>query len=327
MFNIPVNTTVSIPLIGDETLTLIPPPCGYRFKKTLLQEYKFKNKITDSSGQIQSEYRSALHGTTSPYIICLEHCETYVIKSDEAITIDIRAAAEKFDDLVAPICNKIEDEVFKFVSLIHLFKEGEFARKRSFYTFGIGPFCYDKTVLYEDSITFLQNPMTIEAAEVAAITDLLYNHNKAYSILKPVVVDALEYTYRVIDNATNYKSMVTPLEVMFLSNDYGQKKIMLSKRLGAFLGKNDVEMKAIYDTVMAIYEDRSTAVHEGCVSPITRSSLNELRNLVRAVTKKYISVVEQEVAANPAITFEEIKATLISTLKEIVTTKNDQNIW
>jgi len=169
--------------------------------------------------------------------------------------------------------------------------------------------------------------MIIDTTEVAAINDLLYNHDKAYQILKPIAIDELEYTYHTLDEATSYKNMMTPLEVMFLKNEHGEKKTMLSKRMGAFLGNSDVEMKSIYDSVKAHYRDRSEAVHEGSVSQITHTSLDELRNLVRAATKKYISVVEQEITANPAITFEEIKTALISNLKGIVTTKNAQNIW
>lgn len=328
LFDIVINISVSIPIIGDESIVLASPPNGFLFKKVKLDDYIHKNRITDSRGQILSEYRSALHGDE---IVCLEQDSSCTVKHDKPANAIAFLNGPDFNELIGPIHDKIEAEVFKFFSLLHLFKEGEIARKHSFYTYSTqAGICKTTRIIdsyIEDIVTLIRYPMIIDTTEVAAINDLLYNHDKAYQILKPIAIDELEYTYHTLDEATSYKNMMTPLEVMFLKNEHGEKKTMLSKRMGAFLGNSDVEMKSIYDSVKAHYRDRSEAVHEGSVSQITHTSLDELRNLVRAATKKYISVVEQEITANPAITFEEIKTALISNLKGIVTTKNAQNIW
>ena len=328
LFDIVIHTSASIPVIGDESITLISPPSGFHFERVKLEDYIHKSRITDSRGEILAEYRSAMHGDE---IICLEQDSSCSVKHDKPANAVSFLNGSDFNELIAPIRDKIEAEVFKFFSLLHLFKEGEIARKHSFYTYSTqAGIC--KTTQFidsyiEDIVTLIRYPMLIEADEVAAINDLLYNHDMAYQILRPIAIDELEYTYHTLDEATSYKNLMTPLEVMFLKNEHGEKKTMLSKRMGAFLGNTDAEMKSIYDSVKTHYHDRSEAVHEGNVSQITHTSLNELRNLVRAATKKYITVVEQEIAANPSKTFDQIKASLISTLKGVVTTKNAQNIW
>ena len=76
-----------------------------------------------------------------------------------------------------------------------------------------------------------------------------------------------------------------------------------------------------------IYRDRSDAIHEGITQNITRSALDELRNLIRRVSKKYMYVIEQEIANEPNKTFEEIKDSLIANLKNIVVTKNNLGVW
>ena len=86
-------------------------------------------------------------------------------------------------------------------------------------------------------------------------------------------------------------------------------------------------MKTIYDYVKNSYKDRSEAIHEGITDNITRDALDELRNLTRKVTKKYMAVVERELSTNPTKTFDDIKTSLVTHLKAIVTTKNTLGIW
>ena len=215
--------------------------------------------------------------------------------------------------------------------MLHLFKEGEIARKHSFYSYytqaGICKVSRNIKSYIEDIVTLIRYPMKFFAEEIPEINSFLYTHDKSYMLLKPIVINELEFTYHNLDDATNYKNMVTPLEVLFLKNDYGDKKEMLSKRIATFLGTTDAEMKSIYDKVKTIYRDRSEAVHEGEVGQITHSALDELRELTRRISKQYIYIIEQKLATNPSITFEEIKTELINSLKNIVTIKNNNNIW
>lgn len=330
-FDITINISVSIPLIGDESIMLVQPPENFSFRKIHLDDYAHKDRITDHRGQVLTEYMSAINAEEKPYIVCLEQNTSRIVKHDKPVNSIAFMNGSDFDELIAPIHDEIEAEVLRFFSLLHLFKEGEVARKHSFYFFTTqeGICKIDRVVVFDavDIITLIRYPMVITPAEVPALNDLLYNHKQACRMLKPIVIDELEYTYHTLDDATNYKNMMTPLEVMFLHNDYGDKKVMLSKRMAVFLGSSDAEMKSIYDDVKDYYRDRSEAVHEGSVTQITRASVDKLRRLVREAAKKYISVIEQVLATDPTKTFDEIKTIQIAYLKSIVQVKNNLNIW
>lgn len=330
-FDISINISVSIPIIGDSSIMLAQPPAGFEFKEIPIDEYIYSNRITDSRGEVMPEYRSAIHSGEKPYVICMEMTNVQTVKHDKPANAVSFFNGSDFDKLIEPIHDEIEATVFRFFSLLHLFKEGEIARKHSFYSFNTqsGICKVSRTIdsYIEDIITLIRYPLIIDPTEVPLLNDLLYKHERAYQILKLVVIDDLEYTYHTLDDATNYKNMMTPLEVMFLQNDYGDKKEMLAKRMAVFLGNSDCEMKSIYDNVKSHYRDRSEAVHEGSTTQISHASVDELRGLVRSAAKKYIGVIEQALKAEPAKTFDEIKTEQIGYLKGIVQIKNGLNIW
>lgn len=330
-FDVRINIYVSIPIIGDESISRIPPPQDFVFNKINLKDYAFKDKITDGQGRILTEYINAVHQGEDDYIICLEKSIDRIVQNDKPANALAFVNGHDFDDLIRPLHDDIESTVFRFFSLLHLYKEGEIARKSSFYRYttkeGICSTERLKEVTIADAITIIRYPMVFTAADMPLVADMLYNHTVAYTMLKNIVIDDLEYTYHTLDDSTNYKNLMTPLEVLFLSNNYGDKKEMLAKRISVFIGGSDSEMKTIYDYVKNSYKDRSDAIHEGVTTNITRDALDELRNLTRKVTKKYMVLIEQELASDPAKTFEDIKRSLINYLKNVVVSKNALGIW
>lgn len=331
LFDISININVSIPIIGDESIMLINPPENFVFKKIYVKDYSYIDNITDGKGRVLTEYINAIHHDDEDYLICLESNFVSVVHHNKPANSISFMNDSDFDDLICPIQEQIEATVFKFFSLLHLYKEGEATRKKSFYKYkttqGICRSERLKVVTIADAITIIRYPMTIVTEELSAIRDILYNHSSSYLMLKNIVIDDLEYTYHTLDDSTNYKNLMTPLEVMFLKNDYGDKKEMLSKRIAVFLGNSDTEIKTIYDYIKCSYRDRSEAIHEGITQNISRSALDKLRNLIRRVTKKYMLIIEQELATDPNKTFEEIKNSLIGNLKNIVVEKNTLGIW
>lgn len=330
-YDVHINISVSIPIIGDESITLVPPPQDFVFSKINLKDYAFKDNITDGQGRILTEYINAVHQGENDYIICLEKSVGHIVQNDKPANAFAFITGSDFDELIRTLHEDIESTVFRFFSLLHLFKEGEIARKSSFYKYtakeGICSTERLKEVTIADVITIVRYPMVFTAADIPSVGDMLYNHPVAYAMLKNIVIDDLVYTYHTLDDSTNYKNLMTPLEVLFLCNNYGDKKEMLAKRIAVFIGTSDSEMKTIYDYVKNSYKDRSEAIHEGVTDSITRHALDELRNLTRKVTKKYMSVVERELATDPAKSFDDIKTSVISNLKAIVTTKNTLGIW
>ena len=331
LFDIGITVSVSIPIIGDKSIALLSPPNGFSFKETLLEEYIYRDKITDKQGRILSEYRGAVFGDNQERIIYLESIFSCIVKHDKPANSIGFLNGSDFNQLIEPIHEQVEAKIFQFFSLLHLFKEGEIARKHSFYSYhtevGICRFNQDIDSNVADIITYIRYPMIIYPQEVGDANDLLYCHEQAYQLLKAIVIDELEYTYHTLDDVTNYKNMMTPLEVMFLKNEYGDKKKMLAKRIAVLLGKNDTEIKKIYDNVINHYVDRSEAIHEGTTTQITRTTLEELRKLVRTCTKQYICIIENELLTNNSCTFRSIKDTLITQLKNIIQLKNAENIW
>ena len=80
LFDIVIHISASIPVIGDESITLISPPSGFHFERVKLEDYIHKSRITDSRGEILAEYRSAMHGDE---IICLEQDSSCSVKHDK----------------------------------------------------------------------------------------------------------------------------------------------------------------------------------------------------------------------------------------------------
>ena len=330
-YDVHINISVSIPVIGDESITLVPPPQDFVFSKINLKDYAFKDRITDGQGRILTEYINAVHQGEDDYIICLEKSIDHIVQNDKPTNALAFINGSDFDDLIRPLHEDIESTVFRFFSLLHLYKEGEIARKSSFYKYmtkeGVCIAERLKVVTIADVITIIRYPMVFTAADIPSVGDMLYNHPVAYTMLKNIVIDDLEYTYHTLDDSTNYKNLMTPLEMLFLSNDYGEKKKMLAKRIAVFIGTSDFEMKTIYDYVKNSYKDRGDAVHEGVTTNITRDALDELRNLTRKVTKKYMAVIEQDLSTDPTKTFDDIKRSLITDLKNIVALKNASGFW
>lgn len=57
-FDISINISVSIPIIGDSSIMLAQPPAGFEFKEIRIDEYIYRNRITDSRGEVMPEYNN-----------------------------------------------------------------------------------------------------------------------------------------------------------------------------------------------------------------------------------------------------------------------------
>lgn len=224
-----------------------------------------------------------------------------------------------------PIKEHYEKELFRYFSLLHFFKEGEIARKYSFYRFETQEGCCKSSwtgIPYcADMVTLILHPMLITDSEVTDINSFLTLDEQVYALLKDVLIDDLEYSYHILDDATNYKNLVTVLEVLFLRGEHGKKKEMLAKRIALLLGNSDIDIQCLYSKVKNIYVDRSDAVHDGVTTNITRNSLDELRNLIRDIGRKYITHIQSELVQKPNLTFAEAKDTLVDKLILLVVQK------
>jgi hypothetical protein len=324
-FDIRVEMSVSIPIIGDESIMLLQPPNGFVFKRYLFDDYKFKSKLIDGSSKVKEDYYFAVHGDSEKYLVCLELEDTIICNQDKPVGLLSFLTGNDFESLTEPIHQDLGSRLWRYFAMLHLFKEGEIALKHAFYTYqtteGILTNKINREIVYADIVTLIRYPMIISQNEIASINAFMISHDQSFNMLKQDVIDTLEYTYHVLDDVTNFKNITTPLEVLFLKKDEKGKKVSLSNRIAVFLGSNDLETTNIYNRVRQLYSVRGAATHEGKSLQITRATLDELRNLLRHVTKKYMLLIERKIALNPTIDFRTIKQELIADLQKEVAIK------
>ncbi len=331
-YNIDIEIEISIPILGDESISKLPPPNGFEYRNIIFDNYKYKEKITDAFGNIQTDFHFALHSNnTKPYITVLEYKGSREVKHNKPYNSLSFLMEDDFEQLIHPIQSYFEEQLHKYFSLIHLFKEGEIARKSTFYKFtklhGIAQNEMNCINTIADIITVIRNPLVITDADISPFSTLLLCNENIYLMLKEIAIDDLEFTYHVLDNATNYKNIVTVLEVLLLKGERGQKKKMLSKRIAVLLGTDNNTILQLYYKIKDIYSERSNATHDGITENITNESVNELRNILRDIIKKYMETINEELEKNPLLTFSEIKNTLIYKLKNIVESKDAEGVF
>ena len=324
-YDIDISVSISIPIIGDESISKISPPAGFIFKKIDFDEYEYKNRMLDGDGNVSTDFYFAVHNAESRFIIVLEKTEVVTVKHHCPANAMGFLMGNDLQELCEPIKDRYEKELLRYFSLLHLYKEGEVARKYSFYKFETQEGCcknkWTGIPYCADMVTLILYPMTIMDDEIADINSFLALDQKTYSLLKDVLIDDLEYSYHILDDTTNYKNLVTVLEVLFLRGERGTKKEMLAKRIAMLLGNSDLDIQNIYTKVKSIYVDRSDAVHDGITTNITRNSLDELRNLIRDIGRKYIVHIQNALIANQNLTFVEAKDDMVNNLMHQVTTK------
>lgn len=329
MFDVSVHVEISIPILGDESITKIAPPEGFVFRKVPLSAYKHKDRITDGRGKISFDFHYAVHDNQTT-IVVLECSSDEIVEHVSPANSIVFALGDGLETISEPIQDKYEQRLFRYFSMLRVYMEGEIARKYSFYQFSTEKDSvrsnHTCTPICADEPTLILYPMVISDDKISDINAFITGHDRAYALLKNVIIDDLVYSYHVIDGATAYKNLITPLEVMFLSGEYGSKKKMLAKRISVLIGSTDSEIRALYDDIIQHYVDRNDAVHEGAVASITRDTVNNLRNIIRRVIKAEFNIIESFLITNPTLTFDELKAIEVPRLKGLVIQKIGEGV-
>lgn len=116
---------ISVPIIGDSSISKLKPPTGFQYKEIKLDEYEYRNKITDANNEPLEEYKNAiLESDNGKYLMTFDLDETLEydlsIPGNKSITIDY-------------IQFEKECLLFKYFSLLHLIKEGDIAWHYKFF--------------------------------------------------------------------------------------------------------------------------------------------------------------------------------------------------
>ncbi len=296
------DVKISVPIIGDSSISKLEPPTGFKYKEIKLDEYEYKNKITDANKELLDEYKNAIFKKDDEdYLMTLD--------LDEILEYDL-SAQNTFttnDDI------KLEKEqlLFKYFSLLHLIKEGDIAwHYKFFWIVSTTPARNNCEMKNRDKIDSSPADMTTYFSELMKITDedviefnkLLSYDDRVYKILKNVALDDFTFNYCIYDSTTNFKSLITILKVLFIKkSDCKYKKSLLSKRISNFIGINDKEIKVIKNNINDLYELRNGVVHDG--KEVPREQLNILRDYTRRCIKEYMKCLSKILKRSPMIDF------------------------
>ena len=128
-YDINISVSISIPIIGNESISKVSPPTGFTFKKISFDEYEYKNRMLDGDGNVSTDFYFAVHNAESRYIIVLEKNEIVTVKHHCPANAMGFLMGNDLQELCEPIKDRYEKGLLRYFSLLHLYKEGEVARK------------------------------------------------------------------------------------------------------------------------------------------------------------------------------------------------------
>ena len=318
---------ISVPIIGDSSISKLKPPTGFQYKKIKLDEYEYRNKITDANNEPLEEYKSAIiEEDNGKYLMTFD--------LDETLEYDLSIPC---NNLITRDYITFEKEfvLFKYFSLLHLIKEGDISWHYKFFlidsTTPAGNNCElkDKGKINSspaDMTTYFSEPMKITDEDVIEFDELLSYDDRVYQMLKNVALDGFTFNYCIYDSTTNFKSLITILEVLFIEkSECKYKKSLLSKRISNFIGADDKEIEEIKNNISNLYELRNYVVHDG--EEVPREKLNMLRDYTRRCIKKYMKCISKILKEHPEMKFDNVRKYIVKQIYNIIKNrKNEKNL-
>lgn len=319
--NVAINGGI---LYCDESVLGLQLGNGYSLVKTYIDSLSFKDKITDGSGQLIIAYLGSVKSDEyGKYLICLKKDDIYQIESPlkglgiyTEKDIQCKNQVEAYND-------RENEYLHKMFSMMRLFKEGNIGTKQIFFThsFSVGIVkntlnhtCDNVTRNITDQRNFILSP-----EEVILCNQFLIDYaGQEYSLLKGCI-DEFVWGLEQVDIATGFEQYTTALEMTLLGHNQQGKKEVLAKRVAVMLESTSQSIDQLYAKMKTFYRFRSESLHEGDEQNITETELFEMENVVRRVLVKCLEIIKQELVANTAITWPEIKDKIINDLKVKVT--------
>ena len=328
---IPEKVEVNVDIFGiiigaDRTLLNVNIGNGYKIEEVFLDDCKYKKEIINGNGYVCEEYffsqiKNEMAEKEKISFICITKSDKFICPFPSIYELtDITDKPFFYEDM------KIyQDREYKiindFIWKMMLFKEGDIGIKGIFFSCKsqllIEERPYVSNIFIRDANTLCSNVYSINQSEIEAVNGFLRNYNHSFELLKDVIAN-FTYSYKLLSDEESLKKLVTVNEILFLGKNQAGKKEVLSKRMAVFLGADDEEIYEIYNQIKRIYKYRSDSIHEGISSNITKLELIYLKEYTRKAIKKYLNIVETEIAANPSNNFLTIKNQIILSLKEKV---------
>lgn len=299
---------------ADESILNINLRDGFRFaKKSIYSKNDELESIfqTDVSG-LQRDYITAfINGTgdMSGDVICVfkEHTTT------QLFTEGGKYWGNQVDSDIRSLDNQLRT--------VRLIKEGPIrVKKISFKMEGEAstinstqyiPAFNDIFCFNESYITKTIQKLHCEPEDVEIINDFILNQDFP---LKDKIINTAHIFYDLSyhsEYCVGITILIVALESLFLNNERGFKKEMLSKRCAVYISNSDTEIIDNYNRLKDVYKKRSDFVHEGNLIYIRETDVLYLRNCVRQSILKALSSLES-------------KQERISRLKEYVDENNEK---
>lgn len=321
------SVTISIPIIGDRSISKLTPPKGMKYEHIEIDNYEYKQKIYNENHELLPEFKGAVFEEEGKSYLTVLAGYYEFDKFDES-NCDGKYL-EAFDD----VKNEIEKDLCRYFAILHLLKNGDVARRYSFYSyFRISYVVNGKNIskLKTDSVpadmsTFFPEMMEITNEDIQKFNKLLSYDDCVYQMLKNVALDDFAFNYCIYDSTTNFKSLITILEVLFIKkSDRERKKDLLAKRVSNFIESNDKDIEEVNRNISDLYKLRNDVVHSG--AEVLRENLNMLRDYTRRCIKEYMECLSVILKEHPQMKFYDVRAYIVKQIcDEIENRENSKN--
>ena len=321
------SVTISIPIIGDRSISKLTPPKGMKYEHIEIDNYEYKQKIYNENHELLPEFKGAVFEEEGKSYLTVLAGYYEFDKFDES-NCDGKYL-EAFDD----VKNEIEKDLCRYFAILHLLKNGDVARRYSFYSyFRISYMVNGKNIskLKTDSVpadmsTFFPEMMEITNEDIQKFNKLLSYDDCVYQMLKNVALDDFAFNYCIYDSTTNFKSLITILEVLFIKkSDRERKKDLLAKRVSNFIESNDKDIEEVNRNISDLYKLRNDVVHSG--AEVLRENLNMLRDYTRRCIKEYMECLSVILKEHPKMKFYDVRAYIVKQIcDEIENRENSKN--
>lgn len=321
------SVTISIPIIGDRSISKLTPPKGMKYEHIEIDNYEYKQKIYNENHELLPEFKGAVFEEEGKSYLTVLAGYYEFDKFDES-NCDGKYL-EAFDD----VKNEIEKDLCRYFAILHLLKNGDVARRYSFYSyFRISYMVNGRNIskLKTDSVpadmsTFFPEMMEITNEDIQKFNKLLSYDDCVYQMLKNVALDDFAFNYCIYDSTTNFKSLITILEVLFIKkSDRERKKDLLAKRVSNFIESNDKDIEEVNRNISDLYKLRNDVVHSG--AEVLRENLNMLRDYTRRCIKEYMECLSVILKEHPQMKFYDVRAYIVKQIcDEIENRENSKN--
>ena len=313
----------------DDSVLGLPIGNGYTIQKVYLDEFPYKDSITNGRGDLNIEYiDSKRQDENGIYFYCFRKEDTYTINSVEVTPgTPIDQDDIMRNDQLMVRKDQEASYLLSYFTLLRVFKEGNIATKNTFFTHTHKTWGFISNTQRHSINSYSYNiadsrQYSLSESEIREFTQFVSDYSGTpFELLKDCIK---EFTFGLsqIDMPTAFEQYTTALEMMLLdSNDRQGKKECLSKRTAMLLGRNDADIQTIYTQIKNFYKYRSESLHEGDGRNITLQELHSLETLVRNVLKQFLQLCKIELPNNSNVTWEDIKDRKITQLKTLVQNK------